>query len=52
MKWYQVYELFGEIVEEHYPNRDKINEEVKKLAESHKGEEAYDEAFRRWNETE
>lgn len=46
--WYDVYKEFDKIVEKYFPNERRIEAEVKNLYRQHKGDPAWDEAYRRW----
>lgn len=49
-KWTDVYKQFTDIVDNDKEiNPEKIEKSVKELYEKHKGELAWDEAYRRWN---
>ena len=50
MKWQDAYEQFEKIVDKYYPNENKIIELVDKLYAKHKGEEAWDIAYQKWND--
>ena len=46
--WTSAYKQFEDIVEKYFPQVSKINAEVKKLYEKHKGEQDFEEAYKRW----
>ena len=46
--WTSAYKQFEDIVEKYFPQSSKINAEVKKLYEKHKGEQDFEEAYKRW----
>lgn len=48
--WTDAYEQFNAIVDKHFPDENKIESEVENLYSQHKGEEDWDEAYRRWYE--
>lgn len=48
--WTDVYQKFEDIVDLHYPDTDKIHEEVEKFYRRGEGNEFFDEAWERWNE--
>lgn len=49
--WNDAYSAFEEIVDKHELSEvEEINNEVTQLYQKHKGEPAWDEAYRRWNE--
>ena len=50
MTWNDVYKLFDDIVNEYFPDVEKIEAEVKKLCDEHPDDEAYQEAYERWVE--
>lgn len=47
--WTSAYKQFEEIIDKYFNQPSKINSEVKKLYEKHKGEEDFEEAYKRWN---
>lgn len=50
MKWQDAYEQFEKIVDKYYPDENKIIELVDKLYAKHKGEEAWDIAYKKWRD--
>ena len=46
--WTSAYKQFEDIVDKYFPQVSKINAEVKKLYEKHKGEQDFEEAYKRW----
>jgi hypothetical protein len=46
--WNDVYKKFESIVDKYFPDTGKINAEVRKLYEPHRGERDWDEAYKRW----
>lgn len=50
MKWTDAYDQFEKIIDKYFPNEDKIIELVDKLYAKHKGEEAWDIAYQKWND--
>ena len=47
--WTSAYKQFEDIIDKYFNQPSKINAEVKKLYEKHKGEEDFEEAYKRWN---
>lgn len=47
--WTSAYKQFEDIIDKYFDQPSKINAEVKKLYEKHKGEEDFEEAYKRWN---
>lgn len=47
--WTSAYKQFEDIIDKYFNQPSKINSEVKKLYEKHKGEEDFEEAYKRWN---
>lgn len=50
MKWQDAYEQFEKIIDKYFPDENKIIELVDKLYAKHKGEEAWDIAYKKWND--
>lgn len=48
-RWTSAYKQFEDIIDKYFNQPSKINAEVKKLYEKHKGEEDFEEAYKRWN---
>ena len=46
--WHDVYKEFDKIIDKYFPNERKIEAEVRALYMKHKGDPAWDEAYRRW----
>ena len=46
--WTDAYEQFSDIVDTYFPDETKINDEVEKLYNQHKGDTVWDEAYKRW----
>lgn len=47
--WTSAYKQFEDIIDKYFNQPSKINAEVKKLYEKHKGEKDFEEAYKRWN---
>lgn len=47
--WTSAYKQFEDIIDKYFNQPSKINAEVKKLYEKHKGEEDFEEVYKRWN---
>ena len=47
--WTSAYKQFEDIIDKYFNQPSKINSEVKKLYEKHKGEKDFEEAYKRWN---
>jgi hypothetical protein len=52
LSWHDVYKKFLDVVDSKYngTNADELNNEIESLYASHKGEPAWDGAYRRWHE--
>ena len=48
--WTDVYKIFDETVNKYFPDENKIEIEVKKMYEPHKGEDIWDTAYSKWAE--
>lgn len=48
LSWTDVYEQFSDIIDTYLPDEIRINDEVEKLYNQHKGDPVWDEAYKRW----
>lgn len=46
--WTDVYKKFEAIVDKYFPDTTKIQAEVRKLYESHRGDKDWDAAYKKW----
>lgn len=50
LTWENVYDEFSNIIDKYFPNEAKIEIEVRNLYNAHKGEDAYEIAYKKWCE--
>jgi hypothetical protein len=48
--WHEAYQNFISIIDDHFPDEEKIEASVEELYNQHKGDPDWDEAYRRWHE--
>ena len=49
-KWNKVYKVFDAIINLYWPEEERIESEVEKIYNIHKGEHDWDEAWNKWSE--